>query len=468
VRPLLAAVAALVLVSTTGCNPAPEVATELQPVNAPKLQGPSGPIRFERLRARLREGAVVGGYTYSFGQCYPFEQKLYWGEGQLGGATDGWRRAAHRTLDRRGFTVTDDPGALFDDMAHDRRAAAYLLGGVIRDLRVRACEAIDLMTGDPAERQSGAAEIRIAWRLYATRNRAVVYRAETRGVGRVRRSRRNGIAAIAEAAFTDALRRLTAKRDFRETVRRPARNQQPRQQQSQPQSQQQSQPRDQSNQRTAERDPARRPPNLEQAPPLSDTPVREQAEALRRSVVVVRTGMGHGSGFFITPRLVLTNAHVVRGEPTVTLEPVGGGTRRARVLRKHVARDVALLRAAGRGGRPLPIRTEPVGPASTVFAIGAPMDRELAASITQGTVSATNRRNRNGMRMLQADVDINPGNSGGPLLDANGNVVGISTRMVGQEGSIGVNFFVPIVDALAKLGLRSGPPRAKRGQPVVR
>lgn len=445
-RRLLAAIAALAIMGTTGCGTAPEVADGIQPATPKKVRGPTGPIRFKRLRTELREGAVVGGYSYSFGQCYPFKQKLYWGEGPLDGAADGWRRAAHAALDRQGFTVTDDPGALFDDMAHDQRAAAYLLGGVIRDLRVRACEAIDMMTGDPAERQSGSAEIRIAWRLYSTRNRAVVYRAETRGVGRLRRGRRNGIARIAETAFTDALRRLTAKPEFRETVRRPA----------------------EQRQRTADgRRSARRTPSLDAAPPLSDTPVREQAQALRRAVVVVRTGMGHGRGFFITPELVLTNAHVVRGEPTVTLESLGGATRRARVLRKHVARDVALLRTKGPGGRPLPIRGEPVGPASTVFAIGAPLDQDLAASITEGTLSASNRQNRHGMPMLQADVDINPGNSGGPLLDANGNVVGISTAIRGER-SVGVNFFVPITDALAKLGLGSRQTGAKQGQPAAR
>lgn len=438
-----AAIAALAVSVLCGCASQPEVGKDLRPVRAEPVRAPTAPIRFERLRTRLREGAVVGGYIARFGACYPVEANLYWGQGPLRGVTDGWGRAAHRALGRAGFTVTDDPGALFDDKAHDRRAPAYLLGGVVRDLRIRACEGVNLVAGERTERQSGSAEIRIAWRLYSTRNRAVVYRAETRGVGRLRRKRRNGVAHLAQTAFVDALRRVTAKPEFRETVRRPAQ------------------------QRTAQRPPAPRPPSLDAAPPISDTPVREQAQALRRSVVVVRTGMGHGSAFFITPKLLLTNAHVVHGEPAVTLESLSGATRRARVLRKHVARDVALLRTRGSEGRALPIRTTPVEPASTVFAIGAPMDQELAASITEGTVSATHRRNRNGMPMLQADVDINPGSSGGPLLDATGNVVGISTSSMGER-SMGVNFFVPIADALAKLGLDRGGTGGRTGRPVAR
>jgi S1-C subfamily serine protease len=136
------------------------------------------------------------------------------------------------------------------------------------------------------------------------------------------------------------------------------------------------------------------------------------------------------------------------------VETLDGRRTPARVLRKHVARDVALLRTdpKGRDGRPLPIRDAPLGTAETVFALGAPLDRALAASITRGTVSARDRVNDHDMPLIQADVDVQPGNSGGPLVDEHGNVVGLSVSGVGER-SIGVNFFVPIADALARLGL---------------
>jgi S1-C subfamily serine protease len=89
----------------------------------------------------------------------------------------------------------------------------------------------------------------------------------------------------------------------------------------------------------------------------------------------------------------------------------------------------------------------------------------LAATVTKGIVSAHRgddpatgeARLRLGQPLIQADVDIQGGNSGGPLLDARGNVVaicvsGLSSTPSGGP-SIGINFFIPIGDALEKLNL---------------
>ena len=74
--------------------------------------------------------------------------------------------------------------------------------------------------------------------------------------------------------------------------------------------------------------------------------------------------------------------------------------------------------------------------------------------MTRGIVSKF-ATNRSGMEDIQADVDIQGGNSGGPLLDGKGNLVGISYAGIGPPGkfSSGLNFFIPIMDALEKLKL---------------
>ena len=70
-------------------------------------------------------------------------------------------------------------------------------------------------------------------------------------------------------------------------------------------------------------------------------------------------------------------------------------------------------------------------------------------------------RNNRGLEDIQADVDIQGGNSGGPLVDANGNVVGISYAGIDPSGaktSIGLNLFIPIGDALQKLKVAFAKP----------
>ncbi|MCC7045221.1 MAG: trypsin-like peptidase domain-containing protein [Alphaproteobacteria bacterium] len=74
--------------------------------------------------------------------------------------------------------------------------------------------------------------------------------------------------------------------------------------------------------------------------------------------------------------------------------------------------------------------------------------------MTRGIVSQV-RTNRRNMTDIQADVAILPGSSGGPLVDGSGNVVGVSYAGIGELNA-GVNFFIPIQDALAKLNVTLG------------
>ncbi len=400
----------------------------------------TAPIVFSRAEAKLRRGDLVGAYRYDFVECYPFEESLYWGEGQLRGVAQGWRRTAHERLARLGFRVTDDPDRLFDDVDINRRSAGYLLGATVVDARLDVCDHMNISTGESANRQSGNAELAIDWTLYATLKRTVVFRATTRGTGVVHRSHRQGVTRMIEAAFVDALERLAANREFRDILT------------TAPQV------------RAAERFESRTATAPGGAAPAFDAgPLERRAARVRRSVVVVGSGLGHGSAFFITPTLLLTNAHVVQGDPVVPIKLDDGREVFARVSRRHVARDVALLEVAPDGYAPLPIRREGVGVAETVFAVGTPIRRSLAGTVTRGTVSGFRRRSRTRMRLIQADVDIQPGNSGGPLLDRHGNVVGIAVSGIG-ELSVGVNFFIPIADALKKLGLRldTAPPAPTR------
>ena len=88
---------------------------------------------------------------------------------------------------------------------------------------------------------------------------------------------------------------------------------------------------------------------------------------------------------------------------------------------------------------------------SDVYAIGSRLDEKLHSTITRGIISGVREENKK--MLIQSDVNIRPGNSGGPLVDKGGSVVGIAVSgLVINSVAQGINFFIPIDDALKSLG----------------
>ncbi|MCX5365018.1 trypsin-like peptidase domain-containing protein [Streptomyces sp. NBC_00124] len=178
------------------------------------------------------------------------------------------------------------------------------------------------------------------------------------------------------------------------------------------------------------------------------------------SVVSVVTSNGQGSGFvFDTRGRILTNAHVVDGSSTVTVELQDGRRLSAEVIGDDPDHDVAVLQPeTARGLRPAQLATpgRRPGVGDTVLAIGSPLG--LSGTVTSGIVSALDRDVQLGeggrqQRAVQTDASINPGNSGGPLVDSDGRVIGINTTIATLDqqrgGSIGIGFAIPVADAAA-------------------
>jgi S1-C subfamily serine protease len=160
---------------------------------------------------------------------------------------------------------------------------------------------------------------------------------------------------------------------------------------------------------------------------------------------------GAGSGVVIDQQgLIVTAAHVVAGTSTVEIRFVTGERVSAQVLGTDEANDIALLRV-DRLPEGVPVAvlgdSDRVQVGDVVVAIGSPFG--LSGTVTQGIVSAVNRswnppgdRLRTGL--IQTDAPINPGNSGGPLFDAQGEVIGITTRIESPiRGNVGIGFAVP-------------------------
>ena len=162
---------------------------------------------------------------------------------------------------------------------------------------------------------------------------------------------------------------------------------------------------------------------------------------------------GGGSGFVISEDgWVVTNHHVIEGATAVTVR-LGGRDYPAAVKGNDATTDLALLRIET--GRPLPFldlgNSESLRVGDWVMVIGSPL--QLESTVTVGVVSAKGRSgfllaDSSFQNFIQTDAAINRGNSGGPLVDVNGDVVGIATAM--NFGAENIAFAVP-VDTLKQI-----------------
>jgi Do/DeqQ family serine protease len=175
-----------------------------------------------------------------------------------------------------------------------------------------------------------------------------------------------------------------------------------------------------------------------------------------------RRVQGLGSGVIIDATgIIVTNEHVIRGASAIHVVLEDGRTLDAEVLGSDSANDLAVLKVSAKSALPI----AKLGTSSdlmigeTVVAIGSPFG--LSKTVTAGVVSAVGRtfRAEDGRvynDFVQTDAAINPGNSGGPLLNVDGEIIGINTAIFASAQGIG--FAIPadkvrrIVDELTRFG----------------
>jgi serine protease Do len=173
---------------------------------------------------------------------------------------------------------------------------------------------------------------------------------------------------------------------------------------------------------------------------LTPTEVYEESY---RSVVLIRTPLGQGSGFlYNTSNIIVTNYHVVEDETDIEIEFFDRTRTQATVIGSDAYADVAVLSVPTAPAEATPLvfgNQSSIG--QQVVAIGNPLG--LTESLSVGYISQVNRLldlEPIIVPILQLDLTIAPGSSGGPLLDMYGNVVGITNA--GTE--VGFNFAVPV------------------------
>jgi serine protease Do len=179
-----------------------------------------------------------------------------------------------------------------------------------------------------------------------------------------------------------------------------------------------------------------------------------------------------GSGFFVTGTgVIVTNAHVARGEESLLTVLSTGQQVEAKVVYIDADLDIALAKVeapCGKGEFPHLTLTSANGvrQGESVLAIGNPGDAMLF-SVTKGIVSAVGKfPNAGPGTWVQTDAPINPGNSGGPLLNARGEVIGINTQKLIKKNVTGIGFALSSSDVLEVLQ-RFYPDVAMSSAPAV-
>lgn len=180
-------------------------------------------------------------------------------------------------------------------------------------------------------------------------------------------------------------------------------------------------------------------PTTEAAP--SDQPKAEKGVNFQNylnSTVVIRSGRGFGSGFFIHPTLIVSNYHVVGNSPRVQIKLRNGKVFTGNVVSLDSQNDLALIQVPYQSKSFLDFDVQPtIG--GEVFTVGAPQGFEW--TISRGIVSGL--RNLDGIKVVQTDASISPGNSGGPLISLKtGKVLGVNTMVWAEERSQNINFAV--------------------------
>jgi putative serine protease PepD len=199
--------------------------------------------------------------------------------------------------------------------------------------------------------------------------------------------------------------------------------------------------------------------------PAGNTSVAAVADEVVPSVVHIKVSGGGqqatGSGFVLDDRgHVVTNNHVVElaaDGGRITVVTVDEQEREASIVGRSPSYDLAVLEVPPEGLKPASVgSSDRLRVGEPVVAIGSPLG--LTSTVTTGIVSALDRPVTAGgsgessyMSAIQTDAAINPGNSGGPLVNLNGQVIGINSAIVtlgaslsGESGNIGLGFAIPM------------------------
>lgn len=384
----------------TACATAVVVPPRLQPVAVQRDE--MAPLTFTRMIIRVPPG-IVGHHHEGLAKVKQYPHS--WDQ-SMAAASEEFKIVASEILRAHNYNVLGGDNVLF---GRDESAkASFQLGGTLQQLTYNTYGAL---AGNATEVKVG-----IEWQLYDVYAEQVVLTKVTEGYARAQSGN------ILNGAFSHSLTNLLADPSVPQALRR--------------------RKLDSAYVATSTH------VGLACSSPIATLP--EDVDQAFHAVLVIRSGASLGSAVIVSPDgYALTAAHVVSGLETVEARTHSGLRLPATVLEVDTQQDVALIKLPGTGHFCL-ATADDASIGAELFAIGAPIEEQLAFTLTRGIVSG--HRELSGVKYIQTDASLNSGNSGGPLITADGKVVGVVSWKISGVGIEGLAFGVPTRVALARLG----------------
>lgn len=385
------------------------------------------PIILDKVSYSLPRGAIIGKRILSL-KCSSALDSLFWKGIRKTAKEMSYQDLFFEEMSLRGYDVVGDPGLMYGTSS-DKKRARYKIGAQIRGIKLNECDHRSFYWLDGV---SGEGEMTVFWQVYSVAKKEIVLNIKTRGYYRLKNKNLFGREVLLNEAFASAANELANNKEFQKLIF--------------------SKPR---NRKSLKEEWPFKSLKIQKTSAFKGK-IQENMKRVMDSTVFIRTATGHGSGFFISKDgYLLTNYHVVGEVDTVVVENQNGLVMDANVVRVHKSRDIALLKVDITEGLNLPflpIRDTSAELGETVYAVGTPLKTSLKNTLSKGMVSSWRQEEGSHYELIQTDIDVQAGNSGGPLLDENGNLLAICVAGMG-EYSIGINFFIPIKDAINKLNI---------------
>jgi S1-C subfamily serine protease len=409
----------LAFITLSGCMGTSAIIKPVEDLKVDSLKNSetSKPIQFQKIVIKLKRGEHIGAWKAGF-LCVP-NGDLNWKGGKLNIDSDEFTETFKEELEKYSFKTVGDTNALFEDPSTWK--SEILVAGLVKELKANICYP---MAGfGNFNNSKGEAFLKVDWQIYSKLDRSVVHTVSTEGSFTSTSASDNGGDTVVLNAFSQAARNLLADSKFREVVSRGG----------------------QSVKETEIKKGDYSSISIKKSKPMGNSP-KEWSSA----VVTVFAGGGHGSGFVISDNLILTNHHVAGNANSATVKLENGIEIIGKVIASNSARDVALIKVDASMPKYFKTKKELPAVGSEVYAVGSPLDESFSSTMSKGIVSAIREENK--LKFIQSDVNIRPGNSGGPMVNKDGEVIGIavSAFVVNGQGQ-GLNFFIPIADALKTL-----------------
>ncbi len=386
-----------------------------------KITEESKPIQLSKVVIKLKRGDHIG--ANQIGLFCMNQGNITWRGGRLKVDSDEFTDTFKEELEKFNFKVVGDTNALFEDSSSWK--AELLVAGLVKDLKANLCYPWAGMANFVDSK--GEAFMKVEWQIYSKLDRSVVHTVTTEGSSKITEITPEGANNVVLNAFSQAARNLLADEKFREIVSKGG--------------------------KSVKQNDIRVSSASILLTANKSKPIVGKPEDWSDGVVTVFAGNGHGSGFVISDDLILTNQHVVGSSNAVTLKLKGGFEIIGKVLASNSSRDVAVIKTEMKMPKRFKVNKNLPTIGEEVYAIGTPLKESFELTLSKGIVSAI--RTENGKKLIQGDVNVLPGNSGGPLVNKLGEVVGITVSgIMINKSSQGLNFFIPVDEALQTLGIK--------------